>query len=248
MHRLKTLLLALALVGLADGMPSAAHAQAGGKSGSLSVDALVRYFDTIVFGSEINPAYANRVVAKWPKNLITVSLEKRATQQHLGFVSAHLKALAKLTGKKFGGSKTAESADIRILFLKRDEMANIRGDNIDARAVLEGAMSGGCYFLSWKKPDEDIVKAIVVVNVERDAALINSCLLEELTQSLGLPNDSDMLRPSIFSDRDHLTELSPQDQILVRTLYDPRMTAGLPRTEALKVARTIISDLPTPAR
>lgn len=247
MHRLKTALAAATLL-LAAIVPAVAQAPAAPKAATLTVDGLVRYFDTIVFGSEFGPGYANAVIAKWPKDLITVSLERRAAPEHLAFVKAHLEALQKLTGKKFSGSKTPESADIRILFVKRDEMAAIRGPNVDAQAVLDGAMQGGCYFLSWKKPERDIVKGIIVVNVERDAEATNSCLLEELTQSLGLPNDSDMLRPSIFSDRDHLTELSIQDQVLVRTLYDPRMTAGLPRAEALQVARTIISGLGKPAK
>jgi len=114
--------------------------------------------------------------------------------------------------------------------------------------MKQAAAAGGCYFLSWKKPESRIVKAIVVVNVERDPALINSCLLEELAQSLGLPNDSDAMRPSIFSDRDNLSELAPHDAILMRALYDPRMTAGLPRAAALGVARTVISELVGSAR
>ena len=60
---------------------------------------------------------------------------------------------------------------------------------------------------------------------------------------MGLTLDSDAMRPSIFSKQDHLTALSPQDQILVRTLYDPRMKAGMPRAEALKTARTVIAEL-----
>jgi len=212
-----------------------------------SVDELVRYFDTIVFGSELDPALAGRVIAKWPEDTLTVSLERRATEQHLRFVSAHLAALGRLTGKTFSGTRTPETAAIRILFLRRDEMAAVGGPNIDPRVVRRAAADGGCYFLAWKKPESRLVKAVIVVNVERDPALVNSCLLEELTQSLGLPNDSDMMRPSIFSDRDHLRELAPHDAILVRALYDPRMAAGLPRDEALAVARTVMADLLRPA-
>jgi len=81
------------------------------------------------------------------------------------------------------------------------------------------------------------------VDVEKDLAILNSCLLEELTQSLGLPNDSNMLRPSIFSDRDHLFEMSPQDKILLHTLYHPAMKPGYTRSQAKKAAYTIISQM-----
>ena len=122
-------------------------------------------------------------------------------------------------------------------------MAKVRGGKVDASLVNRLAAPRGCYFLSWKKPPSRIIKSVVVVNKDRDDSGINHCLLEELTQSLGLPNDSDMMRPSLFSDRDRLYELSPTDTILLRTLYDPRMKPGLPRTAALAVARKIMAEL-----
>lgn len=242
----KTLPGLLLAAGLAATVPAPAQSPTGNPLPP--VDELVGYFDTIVFGSEMGPAFVSTVIAKWPDEALTVSLEQRATKGHLGFVSTHLAALGRLTGKKFNGTKTPESAAIRVLFLRRHEMAAIQGPNIDTSAVRKAAAAGGCYFLSWKQPESRIVKAVIVVNVERHPAHINSCLLEELTQSLGLPNDSDAIRPSIFSDSDNLVELAPHDALLVRTLYDPRMKAGLPRAEALRVARTIISELASPAK
>jgi len=240
---LRTLLLA---AGLIASIPAAA--QSPTDHSDPSVARLVGYFDTIVFGSEMGPKFASTVIAKWPSKALTVSLEQRATKEHLDYVSTHLATLSRLTGIRFSGTKTPESADIRILFLRRHEMAAVQGPNIDASAVRQAAAAGGCYFLSWKQPESRVIKAVIVVNVERHPAHIDSCLLEELTQSLGLPNDSDAMRPSIFSDSDHLTDLAPHDAILVRTLYDPRMTVGLPRADALRMARTIISDLTSPAK
>lgn len=109
--------------------------------------------------------------------------------------------------------------------------------------MKQAAVNANCYFLSWKKPESRIVKAIIVANSEKDLAVLNSCLLEELTQSLGLPNDSNSLRPSIFSDRDHLFELAPQDKILVHTLYHPDMKPGYTRIQAKKAAYEIISQM-----
>ena len=82
-----------------------------------------------------------------------------------------------------------------------------------------------------------------MVNAEREERAIDHCLLEELTQSLGLPNDSNMARPSNISDLDQLIELSRTDKILVKTLYDPRMKAGLSKKMARRVARAIITEL-----
>ncbi len=69
------------------------------------------------------------------------------------------------------------------------------------------------------------------------------CLLEELAQSLGLPNEDDRVAPSIFNDSLHLTSLSLIDKVLLRLVYDPRMRPGLPRAQALQLARTILTKL-----
>lgn len=78
-------------------------------------------------------------------------------------------------------------------------------------------------------------------NIGGDAQ-ISHCLLEEFTQSLGLPNDSDKLRPSVFSEKDKLQSLSLSDKILLSTLYHPRMMPSMKRNQALLVAKDIIAD------
>ena len=96
--------------------------------------------------------------------------------------------------------------------------------------------------MSWQKPVGTLIGAAIVVNTERDMARVNHCLLEELTQTLGFSNDTDLLRPSIFSDNDYLIDLSRSDEIVVRSLYDPRLKPGMPKAEALKIAPTIIRE------
>jgi hypothetical protein len=236
---------ALALAVLAVLCQDPARAQTAQQDARLPpVDELVRYFDTIVFGSELDPRLASTVVAKWQDETIGISVQGRATRQLESFAENHLETLARLTGLRFARVKpTATVPKIDLIFVRRAEMANIQVGGEAQEFLRKAAAHGGCYFLTWKQPPSRIVRSIVVVNIERDPAVTNSCILEELTQSLGLPNDSDALRPSIFSDRDRLYELSPADAILVRTLYDPRMKAGLGRAEASRVARRIIGEL-----
>ena len=81
------------------------------------------------------------------------------------------------------------------------------------------------------------------MNAQWDIAAINHCFLEELTQSLGLPNDSIKMRPSIFSDKDRLFEYSPVDKALIRVLYDKRMKMGVSRQARLKMAEQIFTDI-----
>ena len=73
--------------------------------------------------------------------------------------------------------------------------------------------------------------------------MLKSCIVEETTQVMGLPNDSSDVRPSIFNDRGGLDDLSGQDVLLLRLLYDPRLKAGMTRDEALATARRILPEL-----
>jgi hypothetical protein len=66
----------------------------------------------------------------------------------------------------------------------------------------------------------------------------------EITQAMGLYAGSEILQPSIFSDAGPLTDRLPvNDMILVRTLYDARITPGMARADALAVAAEIIPQL-----
>jgi DUF2927 family protein len=208
-----------------------------------TIDQIVDYFDTIVFGSELDPKYASTVVAKW-QGSVGYSFQGRFTQQHRTVLDGYIKTVEQLSDLDFKPIDPSDpSPGITFIFVTGNEMSKIPVPAEYRKAVETAAVNSNCYFLSWKKPEYRIVKAIVVADIDRDPAIINSCLLEELVQSLGLPNDSNDLRPSIFSDRDRLFELSPQDRILLYTLYHPEMKPGFSREEALTAAKKIISDL-----
>lgn len=208
-----------------------------------SVDALVRYFDTIVFGSEIDPAFASKELAKWDQPL-KISLQGQPTPAHRAFVVAHAKTLANLTGLQVDVQPPGDkSGNITIVFVARAEMARIKIPQVSPQQLSRLAAPGGCYFIAYKKPPKRFIRAVIVVNIEREEDRINHCIIEELIQSAGLPNDSNDMRPSLFSDYDYLLKPSRADTILIKTLYDPRMQAGLPRESALKTAKAIIAEL-----
>lgn len=68
--------------------------------------------------------------------------------------------------------------------------------------------------------------------------------LHELLHGLGFRGHSDIVKNSVLGERSApLIELPLNDKIIVRTLYDPRITPGMPREEALEVAREVIREL-----
>lgn len=206
------------------------------------IDALVRYFDTIVFGAEIDPTLASKELAKWDQPL-KISLQGQPKPIHRAFVVAHAKTLANLTGLSVNVQPPGDkSGNVTIVFVARAEMARIKIPQVTPQQLSRLAAPGGCYFISYKKPLKRIIRAVIVVNLEREEDRINHCILEELIQSSGLPNDSNDMRPSLFSDYDHLLKPSRTDTILIKTLYDPRMKAGLSRDDTLKAAKAIIAE------
>ena len=84
--------------------------------------------------------------------------------------------------------------------------------------------------------------AVIENNFAED--LIRRCFIEEITHALGLFAHSELVQPSFFSSRGLiLDELPLNDKILVRTLYDPRITPGMKREKVMEIAREIIPEL-----
>ncbi|NQV85250.1 MAG: DUF2927 domain-containing protein [Rhodospirillales bacterium] len=224
---------------------------------------MVRFFDTIIFHSEFRKGTTAKIVKKWTGPLrisirtfeeITVEKDGRESSRlkqipvkkpHVNFIQKHLNSLVKATGLKTEDiKKTGKTANFTINFVPRRQLANPNLAKADPKLLRKMASQGGCYFLLWAdRKTGNISKAVIVVNNERLLIRINHCLLEEMTQSLGLPNDSNLISPSIFSDSSRRTDLTRSDLIILKTLYNPRMKVGMPREQALKVAGDLIREL-----
>lgn len=88
-----------------------------------------------------------------------------------------------------------------------------------------------------------LVFAHIFIGSEITGLLRKSCLQEEIAQSLGLTNDSDRARPSIFNDDQEFAVVTEHDEMLLRLLYDPRLRTGMSADEAMPIAHQILNDL-----
>jgi hypothetical protein len=66
---------------------------------------------------------------------------------------------------------------------------------------------------------------------------------EELAQGLGLANDSPLARPSIFNDDEEFALLTPQDALMLRMLFDPRLQPGMSLDEARPIIDQMAQEL-----
>ena len=72
---------------------------------------------------------------------------------------------------------------------------------------------------------------------------IRLCLIEEITQALGLANDLNGLGPSIFNDDGAHIWPTRLDYLLMRVLYAPELRPGMNRSETRSAARHVLNRL-----
>ena len=86
-------------------------------------------------------------------------------------------------------------------------------------------------------------RAFAVIRAEHPDLLRLSCIHEELTQGLGLPNDSPRARPSIFNDDEEFALLTDQDALMLRILYSPELRPGMSAAEARPIVESLARRL-----
>jgi len=112
------------------------------------------------------------------------------------------------------------------------------------RAVVDMPRSTFCLVFAWDPDDAGTYKqAVAVIRGEHPDLMRMSCIHEELAQGLGLSNDSPAARPSVFNDDEEFGLLTTHDEMLLRMLYDRRMTPGMEADEARAMAEIIAAEL-----
>lgn len=210
----------------------------------LEPEKLLRDFEIIAFGAELGQETDGRL-HKWLRP-IRVFLDIRAGEPELyrRLTQNHLQRLARLTGLEIGLVDQLAQANVVMVFDRDAQLVSSmarHAPNLPTSAVaLDKAF---CFAQFWHGQDSgEIKRAVIGIPSDRAASegKLPHCIVEETTQVLGLPNDSDDVNPSIFNDRSVFDDLTLHDQALVRLLYDPQLRAGMPRDEALAVARRIL--------
>lgn len=211
------------------------------------LERLVGVFERIVFGSEIAGAAPAERVRKW-QGEVRFKLGGSGANAAREAVHRHAAQLSTLTGLAYReiGAK-AQGETLVILVVPRAQMFEtgklVEKNETVLRRIVEDAR-GHCYFLSYSKADQ-IVYAAVVANAELDAAALAACLLEEMAQVLGLPNDDPGLKVPVAGRAPVPggSGLTPAAELMVRALYDARLKPGMARAEARAAARQAIQDL-----
>jgi Protein of unknown function (DUF2927) len=179
----------------------------------------------------------------------SVPADRQATDR--ARISSFIARLSRITGHPM--SLDDRSPNFLIYIVSEDEREAL-GPTI--RTILPGlspgdvagitGMARSTYCLVYALSEGNsgaYTRAFAVIRSEHPDLLRLSCIHEELTQGLGLPNDSPRARPSIFNDDEEFALLTDQDELLLRILYDRALRPGMTVTEARPIVFSLASRL-----
>jgi Protein of unknown function (DUF2927). len=103
----------------------------------------------------------------------------------------------------------------------------------------------GFAYMEFGLDDYKIDKAFIYIDSKESIDVQESTILEEITQSIGLPYDPESHPDSIFyehksRDSINIYEYSQLDKDVIRLLYHPKMKPGLDSTQVERVIKKIL--------
>lgn len=194
-------------------------------------DYIATSFIDIALNNEYDPRRSK--LRKWQKPISYIIDDETIDQPlHQRLVEQHLAHLASITSLAINPASNKSSANLRIIFTSESELANIvkQTQLVKNEQQLQRVLFGTiCLGHITINANFEIEQATVIIPIDRARAhgKLLSCVIEELSQTMGLINDSDKVYPSIFNDKSFDTYLSGLDYILLSLLYHPSLKAGM---------------------
>lgn len=237
----------------------------GGRDTPFSSHQLASNFDAIALNDEYTSVGGTYVARTTPSSLhkwtgpVRIGLEFGASipqaqrAMDLATVTSLAGRLARATNHSVSMS---ERPNFHVLVLNEDERQAI-GPRLEqlipgiGQAALNSIKnmprSNYCLVVASDPANNGVYKtAVAIIRGEHPDLMRKSCFHEEITQGLGLANDSPRARPSIFNDDEEFALLTHHDELLLRILYDPRLYPGMQpeiaRPISAQIARELMHD------
>jgi DUF2927 family protein len=206
-------------------------------------DFIMQSFEEIALKNEYG-AHSGRV-RKWVAPIRYYYDHRIADQKlHEDLTEKHLRHLTFLSGISFIRTLNREQATLHIIFSTELQLADeLKKDFTDSNTeyFVRHSTCMGQFFTT---KDGIIHQAKVLIPVDRARAQgkLISCIVEELTQVMGLPNDSSTVFPSMFNDQSVAVLLTGLDCLLLKTLYDKRLKPGMLKKNVRPLLKTILRE------
>ncbi len=142
-------------------------------------------------------------------------------------VKVQTRHLSRITGHPI--EIVSDNPNLTLIMTRHKQMASwaartMRQDESVRIALKEGI----CLANFATNARYEITRATIIIPVDysRAKGRFLDCVVEELSQVMGLPNDSDKVFPSIFNDNSIDSFLTGLDYVLLRLAYHPALQPG----------------------
>ncbi|OAN77471.1 hypothetical protein A8B78_14215 [Jannaschia sp. EhC01] len=235
----------------------------GGPDTPFSADQLAANFERIALYDEYQLENGRFVARQTPSTLrrwsgpvrlqphFGASVEAGQQAEDRSVLSTYATRLSRLTGHPI--STVNSGGNYHVLFMNADALATsgplLRQlvPSINDATIREiqdmGRLTYCSIFAFSPTGTSEYITAIAVIRDEHPDLLRRSCIHEEVAQGLGLPNDSRTARPTIFNDDEEFALLTRHDELLLRILYNDRLTIGMTPDQARPIVRQIAGEL-----
>lgn len=181
---------------------------------------------------------------KWREAIrVRMTYEYPDVEQYQHIVSKHLLHLHAITQHPIYLARSRQSANLNIILTTEKKWEQVYLKKYDAKTQQQ-LMTTVCMGYMRFGPDNAIVGGTVVIPVDkaiRHRKLV-TCVVEELTQIMGLPNDSESVYPSIFNDKTPNDLLTGLDYLLLKLLYQPELKSNMDEKQLRQVALPILKQ------
>jgi len=166
---------------------------------------------------------------------------------HRRLIRTHFEHLSVITGLPIRPAASQAAANYLIVMTSEEKLV------VDLPSYLGQALARQhellfrhnlCLVTLAAERKGSIIRAVAMIPVDsaRARGELASCVAEELTHAMGLPNDSPKALPSIFSHQFPHELLSGLDYLLLQMLYDPRVKPGMDEKTVRPILQTIASE------
>lgn len=190
----------------------------------------ISYFLEIALGAEFSKSSSATKIRKWQGD-VNIQYFGSPTSADLATLNSIISEVNDLTN---GG--------IHLQLVDRNPNVTIHFSPLSQFAQLEPNYQPGNYGYFWTRWDENnkLNNANILITTTKVTQKERSHLIrEELTQSLGLMQDSYKYADSMFYQPwTDVTQYSAIDRSLIRMLYDPQISPGMTQAQVMSVLNT----------
>ncbi len=202
------------------------------------------FIETAFYNVALQHEYSSgtKPLAKWQQP-IKIWIDHRVGDQelHQELAELHIQHLGQVTQHPISLVNKESEANIKWIYTRQSKWISEskRVLNLKSTEHLNSAICTAGYRTNAKG---EIVYAGIIIPVDqaRSRGKLVACIVEEITQVLGLPNDSDKAYPSIFNDHTPEDLLSPLDVVLLQLLYEPELKPGMTKEQVKPIVRKIL--------